>query len=172
MWPLVELASAVAYILLLLSFSCLQLPVSLQGSYYSHHILGAWGQKHCHDHNTCYTFTEGPEGGSPVWAPNILWMITDCLFSWPQPWNWQHFPAPYPLVACERPRLSHQARTKAIQSSLACSLCVIHVQAICGGTRNGVLSWVPCKMKQFCWKVIRNSIGVNACIFSTCTIWA
>lgn len=70
---------------------------------------------------------------------------------------------------CERPSLSLQANKKTTKTPYHVPLCVIHVQAICDSTRDGVLSWVPRKMEQFCWQVVRISISVNACIFSTCT---
>jgi len=104
--------------------------------------------------------------GQHVVTGLVLWVITTASF-WPQPWNRQQFTATYPPCCIWKANALTSTKNKNIQSSLACSLCVIHVQAICSGTRDGVFSWVPRKMKQFCWEVIRISNGLNACIFST-----
>ena len=54
--------------------------------------------------------------------------------------------------------------------SVGHSLRIIHIQAICSSTCDGILSWVPCEMEQLCWEVKRISIGINTLVFSTCSI--
>ena len=69
----------------------------------------------------------------------------DCFF-WPRSRNRQQCPALSPWLHVQG-RSFHIDQTKTSESSLAHSLCIIHVQAISSSTRNGILSGVPRKME-------------------------
>ena len=98
----------------------------------------------------------------------ILWR--SAASSGPQGQNWWQRPEPSLWLQLKALGLHGEQAKKNNKFSVGHSLRIIHIQAICSSTCDGILSWVPCEMDQLCWEVKRISIGINTLVFSTCSI--
>lgn len=157
--------------------TAIAMQVKSNAEFYLRYVLSTDSQYNCHDwifgsklsmfRIIIYTCTKESTGRSPVaqqWV--ILWTSAA---SGPIGWNWRQCPAPSLWLQLKGPGPSPRASQKKNNKfSVGHSLRIIHIQAICSSTCNGILGRVPCEVEQLCWEVKWIPISINALIFSAC----